>query len=144
MSNNFGAISLLGPKNNSTENIEIKKIDNLLYLPQPDFLKIDVEGMEKMVLLGGYSTIQKNKPIIYIDNDRLEKSSELIGTLWDLGYECYWHITTYYNTNNFFQNHNNIYQNTSSFNMLCFHKDKSLNVNGLPMISDKNHHPLKK
>lgn len=142
--NNFGGVSLLVKSESSDVVVEIRPIDKLTWLPQPDFIKIDVEGMEAMVLRGGAATINKNKPIIYIENDRAEKSPELISILWDFGYDCYWHITPYFNSENYFHNNSNIYENECSFNMLCIHRDKGPKFEGLPKIVDKDFHPLKK
>lgn len=113
--NNFGAVSLIGSKDPSNTKVEIRSIDDLSWLSKPNFIKIDVEGMETSVLKGGVKTINETTPIIYIENDRLDKSVELIENLWDLNYELYWHITPYFNDKNFFGNKHNIYGNVSSF-----------------------------
>jgi hypothetical protein len=39
----------------------------------PDFLKIDVEGMEWHVLMGGQRTIQQHKPVIIFEENGLNK-----------------------------------------------------------------------
>lgn len=142
--NNFGGVSLLNKAESSDVVVEIRPIDTLSWLPPPDFMKIDVEGMESMVLRGGSATINAKKPIMYIENDRVERSAELISLLWDFGYNLYWHITPYFNSENYFQNKSNIYGNTSSFNMLCIHSENGPKVEGLVKIVDKYFHPLKK
>lgn len=142
---NFGAISLIESEktNDNCLQVEIKKIDNLTWLAKPDFIKMDVEGMESNVLLGGTHLIESQLPSMYIENDRIEKSEELIQILWDFGYDLYWHITPYFNENNFFMNSNNLFGSAASFNMLCFHKSKNVSVNGFNKIIDKSFHPLK-
>lgn len=52
MPTNFGGVSMLqgGVSGNQ---VEVRKIDSLTWLPQPNFVKMDVEGMESMVLSGG-------------------------------------------------------------------------------------------
>lgn len=142
--NNFGAISLVNSKKiEDCLQIEIKKIDDLTWIARPNFIKIDVEGMESNVLLGGCNLITYHCPIMYIENDRIEKSEELIQTLWNFGYDCYWHITPYFNENNFFKNKANLFGLQASFNMLCFHRAKNISINGLTKITDKSAHPLK-
>ncbi len=150
--NNFGCVSLLSDEKISTSSgqpsniaVEIHSVDSLHYLPPPNFIKMDVEGMEAMVLSGARKTLQQNSPIMYIENDRVDKSKNLIELLWSLEYDCYWHITPYFNANNYFKNPHNIYGNTASFNMLCIPRSKAnINIQGMPKISDANHHPLRK
>jgi len=105
-------------------------------------MKIDVEGMECMVLRGGKATIARQRPTMYIENDRVERSRELIELLWAYSYDLYWHITQYYNEKNYYGVQGNIYGNTSSFNMLCIPRDKGPRVQGLPLITDACMHPL--
>src|SRR5690348_8993140 len=45
-------------------------------------LKIDVEGMELEVLKGAKETIEKYKPLLYVENDRPDKSQALIEYIW--------------------------------------------------------------
>ena len=143
--NNFGSLSLVKEaQEKSNLAVEIRTIDDLNWLPSPNFLKIDVEGMELDVLVGGKETIRKTSPIIYVENDRVDQSKELIEYLWSINYECYWHITPYFNHNNFFKNPNNIYGPIGSFNMLCASKGSSLKIEGLPKIVDSSAHPMKK
>lgn len=140
--NNFGGVSLIERLEKSNIAVEVRQIDSLSWLPSPNFIKIDVEGMESMVLRGGLKTIARKKPIMYIENDRVEKSSELISLLWDLGYNLYWSTPTYYNEENHFKNTNNIYKNIISVNMLCVHNEETSSIEGLVKIVDKNMHPF--
>lgn len=50
--------------------VEVDCLDHqiaLHQLPEPDFVKIDVEGMEIEVLMGMAGTIKKNKPVLFIE-----------------------------------------------------------------------------
>ena len=96
-----------------------------------DFLKVDVEGMEKKVLEGLTATIKKYNPIIYVENDKLEKSTELIEYCWSLGYTLHWHIPPLFNPNNYFGNSKNTWTNIHSFNMIGF---KNAKIN-LPLVT---------
>ena len=106
-------------------------------------MKIDVEGMELYVLQGGTATIRKSRPVIYCENDRVEKSENLIEYLWELDYKLYWHIAPLYNPNNYFGYASNVYGNVCAFNMLCIPKELSTNLS-MPEITDKSIHPLKR
>ena len=47
--------------------VSAEALDDLIDLPIPDFVKIDVEGWEVNALLGMLKTLKKYKPIIYIE-----------------------------------------------------------------------------
>ena len=74
--NNRGMNRLLkeNGQNNSYEkaSVEIDTLDNSMInfsIPPPSFIKIDVEGYEFNVLLGGKETILKHKPALFIELD---------------------------------------------------------------------------
>lgn len=98
--------------------IDVFKINNC------GFIKIDVEGMELEVLLGAKVTIERDRPILYVENDRKEKSSELIAHLLALGYKVYWHFPPLFSAGNWDKNEKNIFPGIASLNMLCFPDDR--------------------
>ena len=53
-------------------------------------IKIDVEGMESEVLEGARGLIARDRPVLYVENDRPDKSAALIRLLGELGYASYW------------------------------------------------------
>ena len=57
------------------EEVEVITIDSLK-LSACDFIKVDVEGMELPVLQGAAENLRKYRPILYVENDRAEKSQE--------------------------------------------------------------------
>lgn len=135
---NFGGISL----QDTNVGVEVKVIPGNIIQAHDvfQFIKIDVEGMELEVLKGldlSYG------PILYMENDRLEKSHDLIEYCWSQGYSLFWHIPPLYNPNNFNKNKENAFGNIASFNMVCFPKQIQVSENdlGLPMIRE-NRHPL--
>ena len=143
---NFGGVTLDNTKevNQKTEKVSIVTLDNFLEIDSLRLLKIDVEGMEKEVLVGAKNTIVKHKPIIYIENDRIEKSKELIEYLWSLGYELYWDIPKLFNPNNFFGVKENKIGNYVSVNMLCVEKSSKTTVNNFVKVEDSSYHPMAK
>ena len=114
--NNFGGLSLLaqGPG----EKVDIATIDSL-GLQACRLIKADVEGMEADVLLGAKETLARCRPLLYLENDRAEKSPALIGLILDLGYRLWWHVTPLYNPDNFLKNPSNQFGSTVSINLLC-------------------------
>ena len=131
--NNFAGLSLGNYSNG--EKVQLMTIDGLL-LQQCHFIKIDVEGMELNVLKGATGTIKKFKPILYLENDRKEKSSDLIKHIDSLGYRMYWHLPPLFNKDNFFNNEKNIFENIVSVNMLCIHSSINIELKGFKEIKD--------
>ncbi|MEZ6127526.1 MAG: FkbM family methyltransferase [Planctomycetaceae bacterium] len=86
---NFGDVSLV-PCGAGTP-VEVTTID-ALQLDRCDFVKADVQGMQRDVLLGAAETISKCRPILYLENDKREKSEALLATLDALGYRSFWHL----------------------------------------------------
>lgn len=141
---NFGGLSLLAKEGQKKGTpVEVRSPDELHWLPQPHFIKIDVEGMEAMVLRGARQLIARMQPVMYIENDRPDQSAALIQLLWDMGYELYWHIADYFNRNNHFGVASNIYGEVKSVNMLCLPKASPLRIQGLTKITDTLNHPMR-
>lgn len=63
---NRGATSL---KSHRKGEFQITTIDNIKIKEKIDFIKIDTEGFEKEVLIGGIKTIKKNMPIVWVEID---------------------------------------------------------------------------
>jgi len=90
------------------------------------FIKMDCEGSELNVLLGAAKLISRDSPLLYVENNRPEKSTALITWLLDHDYHCFWHRPTYYRENNFRKYADNIFGACDSPNMICVRKfDKS-------------------
>lgn len=70
---NYGGIQLgIGG-----EKIEMITLDSL-NLEKCDFIKMDVEGAESLVILGGINTIKKFRPIIFFESTDKKVNSEMI------------------------------------------------------------------
>lgn len=126
----FGSAGLA--KNNwDGESVYVVTLDSLMLACH--FLKIDVEGMEAEVLRGGEDTIVRCQPLIYVENDREDKSRELIETVERLGYTAYWHFPPLFNPDNFAGDPENIFPGIVSVNMLCVPPGRE--VNGLVPVA---------
>jgi FkbM family methyltransferase len=120
------------------------RLDDMLQDEPVGLLKIDVEGFELRVLKGSCALIKRSRPLLYVENDRVERSEELIEWLWGMGYNLWWHTPLLFNSHNFFQVVHNFYGATASFNMLGVPREVSLEVpDGLMRIEDSSHHPLR-
>lgn len=118
---NFGCMQAMG--HNAGDVVRKLTLDSL-DLKECGFIKIDVEGMELNVINGALKLIQKHRPILYIENDRKDKSEALIQKLLDLNYRLYWHFPPLFNPNNFAGNKENIFHGVASLNMICFSDDR--------------------
>jgi FkbM family methyltransferase len=139
---NFGAVSLLDA--NVGRRLPCYTLDRFMELPRVDVVKIDVEGMEAEVLRGGKQVLRKFKPILYVENDRIEKSEAMIRLIAGFGYRLFWHLPSLFNPNNFFANSENLFPNLVSCNMLCIHRDFDVSFGSLREIVDFSFHPFRR
>jgi FkbM family methyltransferase len=138
---NFGGVTLLDA--HAGQQVSCLTIDHFITLPRVNVVKIDVEGMESDVLRGGEQVLKKFKPILYVENDRIEKSEALIQLIAGFGYRMFWHLPPLFNPNNFFANSENCYPGIVSVNMLCLHRDFAMRVNGFQEVVDFSFHPVR-
>ena len=142
--NNFGGISISNEKNDFSLPVEVVTLDDKFNnLNRLKILKMDIEGNELNALIGGYNLIKRTKPLLYLENDRLDKSKELIEFIFSFGYRIFWHISKLYNKDNFFKNSTNVFGNIASLNMIAFDKELDIKIN-LPEVKDSSFHPLRK
>ena len=130
---NFGGLSLLGATQG--ERVPLRKLDDL-GLSACHFMKIDVEGMEVEALRGGANLVAQHRPTLYAENDRKERSAELISLLLSWNYRLYWHMPPLYSPNNFAGDPENIFGNIVSINMLCLPAERNITVQGLTEITE--------
>jgi FkbM family methyltransferase len=129
---NFGGVAL--GKYEGGEEVPLRKLDSYA-LTSCHLIKIDVEGMEKAVLEGARATLERQKPLLYVENDRKEKSSELIRWLFDHDYRLYWHTPRMFNPENFFGAKENVFGAVVSLNMLCVPKAQPIELKGFKEIT---------
>ena len=113
----FGAHSIEGATDGET--VQLVALDKFVQTKRCRLMKVDVEGMEEDVILGATNLIKTLRPILYVENDREEKSESLIATLLGLDYKLYWHLPPLCRDNNFFGHEKTFLPNTISINMLC-------------------------
>ncbi len=128
---NWGGLSLDVDYSNCPHYpIAMNTLDNVM-LNKCHFIKIDVEGMELQVLKGGIKTVEKHKPFLYIEDDRIEKSTALREFITSLDYEMLLHMPPLFSANNFDGESNNCFvgqgengpSDIVSINLLCWPKD---------------------
>lgn len=116
---NFGGLGLFESSIYGTIEVEVITIDSLNYV-DVGFIKIDVEGYEYETIVGATETINRCRPIMYIEDDRREKSEALRKLITSLGYEIEEHKPALYREENFFGLKKNIWdRNYASHNLIC-------------------------
>lgn len=138
---NFGSFEINQFKTGTK--VPVVKLDDLLDIPRLKLLKVDVEGMESEVIAGATNLIARCKPILYVENDRIEKSRQLIELIWSLAYKAYWHTPLLFNPDNYARNPQNLYGDIGSMNMLCVPNSFGLTIQGAEAIEDADFHPMK-
>ncbi len=115
---NFGAVSILNQSFPGDE-VEVVTLDSLA-LPACRLIKIDVEGMEPEVIAGARETIEKCRPVLFVENNTVEHAARTIAAIEQSGYRAWWHLGLYYNAQNFYRNKENIFAPYKpEANMLC-------------------------
>lgn len=124
--NNYGGLEL---RSQSDEKVTVPLVtlNDLMRIHKVSgkvFLKIDVEGMETEVLKSGAEWIKNTKPIMYVENDRQEKSKELLDYIHSLGYKTEQHKPLLFNSKNYFGKKDNKFVAANgmpfaSFNEIC-------------------------
>jgi len=140
---NFGGVSMQASADPDLVSVPCLRLDDVIGESDVCLLKIDVEGFELAALQGAAGILQRSRPVLYVENDRMEKSRALIEWLWTQQYRLWWHITPLYNPQNHLGNSENVYGNLASFNMLALPSESTLVVEGLAQITDAGLHPLR-
>jgi FkbM family methyltransferase len=103
--------------------------------PRIDLIKIDVEGYEPQVILGGINNIKKYEPFIYAEYHPNDHTKDLLQILESLNYEVYFHRISYFNPNNFKNSQNTFGTIFYETNIFCVPRSKNIKVD-LPKIKD--------
>ena len=111
-----------------------------------NLIKCDAQGQELNIILGSRGIINTYKPILYLENDDINSSKNLIELIKNMGYKMFWHLPSLFNPNNFMKNNNNVFPNLISCNMFCIHNSTKIELNeNLKKfeIINSNDHPFK-
>lgn len=138
---NLGGFSL-GQIEGQDERIPVLPLDDMINeLPKIDLLKADCECHELQVLQGAAKLISRDRPIMYVENDRRERSEELICHIKNLDYNLYWHPCPLFRANNRANSSVNIFGDWHSYNLICVPIERNILIEGLRDASDLKFHP---
>lgn len=114
---NFGAAAATA--SGDGERVPVVALD-ALGLERCDLLKVDVEGAEVDVLAGARETITRLRPVLFVENNTVERSADVIRAVTELGYRAYWHIARYWSPENHFRNAEDVFAvYQPEANLLC-------------------------
>lgn len=82
-----------------TDTVPLMTVDSLA-LPRCDLIKVDTEGFEDRVIQGAGATLERFRPVLYIEVHDREKLQRLVGMLKPLGYALSLHHTRFYRAGN--------------------------------------------
>lgn len=123
---NFGDATISGVDDGDP--VEIITIDSL-GLDRCDLIKLDVQGAERDVLIGAGETIQRFRPLLYLENDLREHSKALLATISAFGYDSYWHFPRV--CSSVAKSAGTDFENVISSNLLCVPKEATVQISGL-------------
>lgn len=128
-------------KNNAMANVLVRQGDlvadsslDILHLRKCDLVKIG-SGNGNDILDKGRDLLLRLRPFLYVRNDQSPaRSRDMIGLLFHLGYALWWHPVSLYNSDNFYQEPENIFGQLITINMLGVPRETTLNIN-LPQVT---------
>jgi FkbM family methyltransferase len=133
---NFGGLALQ-PSGTPGIKVRVRPLDDL-ELPDCGLLKVDVEGFEPQVLRGARRTVERCRPVIYIENDRAAQQQEVISLVAGMGYRLFWHAPRLFDPENFNGVQENVFGQVASVNMLCIPNERGTQVQGLQQVDPTN------
>lgn len=149
---NYGAVALETIPGDVP--VPVHRLDAVFRRERLRLIKIDVEGMEANVLEGARAVITRCKPALYVENDRVERSRDLILLLQDLGYACFWFLPSFHDPANFrgraepiyppgfTDNGDRVFAAGMGINLFCVPKAAAGGIGGLKPVADADEHPL--
>lgn len=141
---NFGGISLstIAQDKGGQVRIPIVRLDDAYPVDALALIKIDAEGMETSILKGAERLVERFRPVPYVENDRRGKSEELISLVFEMDYRAWWHLPPLFNSKNFAQETEDIYERVVSVNMICIPNENEANMGRLREVNSADDFPL--
>lgn len=132
---NFGNVTVDRSSGADDVEVQVETID-AAGMKKCRLIKVDVQGMESDVLKGATRTISNCRPVLYVENDQRALSSNLIALIRSMGYRLWWHLPPLFRQNNYFQFHEDVFDNTISINLLCYPIETGIEPDGREVLDD--------
>lgn len=105
--------------------VKVTILDSL-NLKTCSLIKVDVEGMENLVLAGGRATIERCKPIIYAECNSSDAAWPVVQMMHGLRYVVYLYSEVAYNPDNFRKNALNIFGSARELALVCVPSENNI------------------
>ena len=80
---------------------------------------------------------QRNVIEMFIENNNLDKSEELIDYIFAMNYVAWWVIANYFRPSNFYANEENVFSTSApSADLFCVPAEQPINITGLEPVRD--------
>lgn len=112
---NFGNLHINSDRGDLVQQIRLDEFD----APDPDVIKIDVEGHELAVIQGAWERIRSNLPLVYYEAQESADLAKIWHMFHQLDYTLYWNTVMNYNPHNWKKNTNNVFGNSAIFCILA-------------------------
>lgn len=136
---NFGGVSMSTESAQGDIAVPCVDLDTFLSKEPVGLMKIDVEGFELNVLQGAARLIEQSRPVLYVENDRIDRAKDLIEWLWSKQYRLWWHVPPLFNPHNYFADAVDLYPRVASVNMLCLPREMELPFAGMEEVLTTRH-----
>lgn len=114
-SGNYGKLLINNVAGVAARAVRLDDLD----IPAPNLIKIDAEGSELGVIQGAVNKIRENLPLVCYDAQLSPHLDKIYTILTDLGYHLYWAAAGNYNTDNFKNNPDNVWDTTAVFSVIA-------------------------
>ena len=136
---NFGGVSMSTESAPGDIAVPCVDLDTFLSKEPVGLMKIDVEGFELNVLQGAARLIASSRPVLYVENDRIDRAKNLIEWLWSKQYRLWWHVPPLFNPDNYFADAFDLYPRVASVNMLCLPREIESPFPGMEEVLTTRH-----
>lgn len=127
---NFGGIPLDGDAGSATADtypMELSTIDSLA-IGTIDVIKLDVEGMERLVLNGAANAIARDRPIVFCECNSLTAGCEILEFCAARQYELLGFLASAFNPDNFNAASCNMFGSAREFALLMVPREKGAHI----------------
>lgn len=135
--NNFGHLQLGGRDFKGEGEPVVGTPLDAFKLPACRLLKVDVEGRELEVLQGA-TQLLKLRPLVFVENNNKHRSPELIRFLIEQRYRLYWHLSYFFNPNNFRGVTENVFGPIFDVNLIGVPEESPGEIANFPTVEGPN------